>query len=322
MGFRERMDLIVCEYEDEIERSRDKLEEDLETYRKDKEEMEKRQEMSEMLIGMKAMSEAYASAITKGNENLIKQLQGRPNKLVKPAKVPSWTKSMKLKAYLKALEVWREMNKDVSEAVRFQDVIESLKINKEIEGLAQYVGEHVIPKLDTIEKHTVIEIAKLLKLKYGRTRIEKLEELMDEWIKFNFNEHESEEEYLFAMEKMIARKEEKKVTMREWDAIWMMIGARKRKGIENYQLLELRKVVKENKETVQSDLREKYRELKVESNRGETAKTYYMGKQSLSRQRYHEQRIRRDSQGRDFYQDKRGRNDSRGGPFFRRYYTH
>ena len=77
----------------------------METYRKDKEEMEKRQEMSEMLIGMKAMSEAYASAITKGNENLIKQLQGRPNKLVKPAKVPSWTKSMKLEAYLKALEV-------------------------------------------------------------------------------------------------------------------------------------------------------------------------------------------------------------------------
>ena len=55
-----------------------------------------------------------------------------------------------------------------------------------------------------------------------------LEELMEDWIKFNFNEHESEEDYLFAMEKMIARKEEKQVTMREWDAIWMMIGARKR----------------------------------------------------------------------------------------------
>ena len=130
--FRERMDLIVSEYEDEIERSREKLEEDLEAYRQDKEELEKRQGMSEMLIGMKAMSDAYANAITKGNENLIQQLQGRPNKLVKPAKVPSWTKSMKLEAYLKALEVWREMNKDVSEAVRYQDVIESLKINKEI----------------------------------------------------------------------------------------------------------------------------------------------------------------------------------------------
>ena len=143
---------------------------------------------------------------------------------------------------------------------------------------------------------------------------------MEEWIKFNFNEHESEEEYLFAMEKMIARKEEKRVTMREWDAIWMMIGARKRKGIENYQLLELRKVVKENKDTVQNDFREKYRELRIESNRGKPAETLYMGKQSISRQRYNEQRTRRDSQGRDFYEERKGRSDSRGRPYFRRYY--
>ena len=155
------MDLIVSEYEDNIERSREKLDEDLERYRKDNEEMNKRQKTSEFFIGIKAMSDAYTSAITKRNENLIRQLQGRPNKLVKPAKVPSWSKSMKLEAYLKALEVCMEMNKDVSEAVRFQDVIESLKINKEIEGLAHYVGEHVIPKL--------------LKLKYGRTRTEELE---------------------------------------------------------------------------------------------------------------------------------------------------
>ena len=122
------------------------------------------------------------------------------------------------------------------------------------------------------------------------------------------------------MEKMIARKEEKQVTMREWDAIWMMIGARIRKGIENYQLLELRKVVKENKDTVQSDFREKYRELKIESNRGKPAETFYMGKQSISRQRYNEQRTRRDSQGRDFYEERKGRSDSRGRPYFRRYY--
>merc|ERR1712082_221283 len=143
---------------------------------------------------------------------------------------------------------------------------------------------------------------------------------MEDWIKFNLNEHESEEDYLFVMEKIIARKEEKQVTMREWDAIWMMIGARKRKGIENYQLLELRKVVKANEVTVQKDFREKYRELKIESNRGKQLDTYYMGRQSLSRQRYHEQRTRRDSQGRDFYQERKGRNDSRGRRFFRRYY--
>ena len=62
--FRERMDPIRSEYEDEIEKSKEKYEEVLEKYRKDKEEMEKRQETSEFLIGMKAMSDAYASAKT------------------------------------------------------------------------------------------------------------------------------------------------------------------------------------------------------------------------------------------------------------------
>ena len=72
--------------------------------------------------------------------------------------------------------------------------------------------------------------------------------------------------------------------------------------------------------------------MKIESNREDDKETYYMGRESLSRTRYHEKRrrresqrkewhkIRRDSQGRDFYQERRGRNDSRGRPFFRRYY--
>ena len=48
----------------------------------------------------------------------------------------------------------------------------------------------------------------------------------------------------------------------------MMTGAKQRKGIENYQLLELRKVVKADEATVQKHFREKYRELKIESNKG------------------------------------------------------
>merc|ERR1712240_703465 len=80
---------------------------------------------------------------------------------------------------------------------------------------------------------------------------------------------------------------------------------------------------KTNSEEVQKDFVTKYRELKIESNRGKQAPcadTYLMRKRSISRQRYHEQRTRRDSQGRYFYQDRRSRNDSRGRPFYRRYY--
>merc|ERR1711962_1700962 len=193
----------------------------------------------------------------------------------------------------------------------------------DIEGLAKYVGEHVIGRLDTIGKQRVKEIVELLRLKYGRSRLEELEELMEDWIKFNFNEHESEEEYLFAQEKLIARQDEKRISLKEWNTIWMMYGAKQIKGIENYQLLEIRNVVKTDSVEVQKDFGNKYRELKIESNRGKQAlcaNTYLMGKRSLSRQRYHDQRTRRDSQGRDFYQDRRSRNDSRGRPFHRRYY--
>ena len=119
-----------------------------------KDDMDKRQANSDILEGLKSMTEA----IINGNKE-------RPNKLVKPAKVPSWSKGMKLQAYKKSLEVWMEMNKDISEAARYQDVIESLKMNKDIEGLAIYIGEHVVGKLDTIEKQTVKEIIELLDLK-------------------------------------------------------------------------------------------------------------------------------------------------------------
>ncbi len=37
---------------------------------------------------------------------------------------------------------------------------------------------------------------------------------MEDWIKFNFNEKESDEEYLFAQERMIARQEEKQLTLK------------------------------------------------------------------------------------------------------------
>ena len=48
---------------------------------------------------------------------------------------------MTLAVYLKALEAWMEQNKDISEHVRFQEIIESLKMNKELNILAKCVGE-------------------------------------------------------------------------------------------------------------------------------------------------------------------------------------
>ena len=53
-------------------------------------------------------------------------------------------------------------------------------MNKEIEGLSKYIGEHVVGKLDTINKQTVKNLIELLDIKYGRTGLEELEELMED----------------------------------------------------------------------------------------------------------------------------------------------
>merc|ERR1712115_410604 len=111
----------------------------------------------------------------------------------------------------------------------------------------------------------------LLDLNDGGTRLEELEEIMQDWINYNFNEHKNEEEYLFAQEKMIKIQEEKQVSLQEWNTIWMMFAAKQRKRIENYQLLELRKVIKADSGEVQKDFVNEYRELKIESYRGKQA---------------------------------------------------
>ena len=180
----------------------------------------------------------------------MKVKENRTAKLVKPARVPAWTKEMTLAVYLKALEAWMEQNKDMSEHVKFQDVIESLKMNKEVNGLAKYVGEHILPVLDTVETQTVQQIVGILKRKYGKTRMEDLEDLVMDWMNFKANEYEDEDEYLLAMERLYARKEENKVKDKEWFSTWMMIETRKRKGIENFQLQGLRDLVKKGGEEV------------------------------------------------------------------------
>ena len=99
----------------------------------------------------------------------------------------------------------------------------------------------------------------------------------------------------------------------------MFIEVLKREGMEAFQLQELRNVVKTGGE-VMTRFRDKYKELRIETGRKKTVDSYYMGRQSKSRERYQNSRIRRDFHGRDYYHDGRGRNDSRGRSYLRRYY--
>merc|ERR1712112_433629 len=98
-----------------------------------------------------------------------------PATIMKAAKPPTWTKNMTLDMYIKAIDVWGAQNRGVLEVNIYQDVIESLKQNKEISGLEKYMGEHVYAALDTEERQTIVQLIAMLKRKYGKTKMEEVE---------------------------------------------------------------------------------------------------------------------------------------------------
>ena len=73
---------------------------------------------------------------------------------------------------------------EIPEYVKYQDLIESLKTNKEIKGLPKYVGEHILPILDKKTGQTMKKVLEILALKYGQTRTEKIKDFMDDWTMF------------------------------------------------------------------------------------------------------------------------------------------
>ena len=100
---------------------------------------------------------------------------GRTTKLTKPAKAPSWSKDMSLETYTKQITAWWEIYEDVPEYVKFHDIIEELKKNKDIKGLQRFVAEHILPVLVKKTDQTLDKVVGLLDTKYGRTRTEKVE---------------------------------------------------------------------------------------------------------------------------------------------------
>ena len=104
--------------------------------------------------------------------------------LTKPAKVPLWTKDMSLETFAKQLQTWTEILDNIPEYLKFQDLIDGLKNNKEIKGLSRYVGEHILPVLEKKTNQTIKHVLKLLDLKYGHTWTEKIEEVVEDWMRF------------------------------------------------------------------------------------------------------------------------------------------
>ena len=105
-------------------------------------------------------------------------------KVVQPAKVPTWTKVLTLETYSKQIQTWSDILEEIPEHVKYADLVENLKTNKDIKGLQKYVGEHILPILESKDDQTIKKVLEILTVKYGRTRVEKIEDFMDDWKRF------------------------------------------------------------------------------------------------------------------------------------------
>ena len=149
----------------------------------------------------------------------------------------------------------------------FHDLIEELKKNKDIKGLQRYVAEHILTVLIKKTDQTIEKVIELLDMKYRRSRTEKLEEAVEDLLKFREDQYEDDDEIIIAMKELRQRHVELKMTFDEFHSLWMLEKMKKRRKMENFEIQALRNVVKEGGLDVVENFEKKFKEIKIEGKR-------------------------------------------------------
>ena len=112
-------------------------------------------------------------------ESLVEALKSvvntRPTQITKAKKPPVWNKES-FDDFKIEVEAWN-MSHSGDEYVKYEELMEKLKENKNIKGLADFACTVLIQR--TREKKNVEEVLKVLEEKYALTRKEKYEKVVD-----------------------------------------------------------------------------------------------------------------------------------------------
>ena len=124
-----------------------------------------------------------------------------------------------METYIKQIKSWSDVLEEIPEHIKYADLIESLKTNTQIKGLPKYVGEDVLPVLETKVDQTLKKVLEILILKYGRTRVEMIEDFMEDWSNFKDDQYGDDAELLLGMRELNQRRRELMMTEDEWAAV-------------------------------------------------------------------------------------------------------
>ena len=98
-------------------------------------------------------------------------------------------------------------------------------------------------------------------LKYGRTRVEKIEDFMEDWSKFRDDQYEDDGELLLGMRELNQRRRELRMTEDEWVVVWMLSIIKKQKRLDKFVYQSLSGVLKVGGDNFIKNFEEKFKEL-------------------------------------------------------------
>ena len=96
---------------------------------------------------------------------------------MKTPEILIWIKPMKYEYYKSQVEAWNNDNLE-SDKKKFDRLIESFKKNTKVKKLKSFASTIVLSKLRKFEQQTVNDILILLEERFGRTKTEKIDDLI------------------------------------------------------------------------------------------------------------------------------------------------
>ena len=109
--------------------------------------------------------------------------------------------------------------------------------------MQRYIADHILTVLEKKTDQTLDKVARLLDIRYRRSRTEKVEDAIEDLFKFRKENYEDHDDLLLAMRELRQRRVDFKMTFDEFHSVWMLQKLKKRKKIENFEIHALKEIV-------------------------------------------------------------------------------
>ena len=96
--------------------------------------------------------------------------------------------------------------------------------------------QEILPHEEWKQDETINKVLQHLDIKYGQSRTEKVEECVEDLLRFKEDLDEEDDVLILVMKEINQRRKDLDITQDEWSAVWMLGRMRKRKKVDKYEI--------------------------------------------------------------------------------------